>query len=107
MLVVDLGKPELLTDPRFQNIFDVSTAPVNSPADIFNAPHFKERGFWIEIDHPVTGPVTYPGAPIDMGDGSVVLRRPAPLLGQHNEEILEGLGYAKEDRAILRETGVI
>lgn len=133
-----IEKPELLTDPRFQNIFDVSTAPdmegillewlagrtkqeaadnlqskgimcvpVNSPADIFHAPHFRERGFWIEIDHPMTGPVVYPGAPIDMGEGGFAVRRPAPLLGQHTGEILAELGYTKQDMTVLREAGVI
>lgn len=82
--------------------------PFNTPADIFNDRHFKERNFWVEIDHPETGKLTYPGAPIDMTDGGYQIRRPAPLLGQHNEEILCGaLGYAKGDLVQLREMNAI
>jgi len=77
--------------------------PFNTPADIFNDRHFKERNFWVEIDHPVAGRLTYPGAPIDMPDGGYQIRRPAPLLGQHNEEILCGvLGYSNEELVRLR-----
>jgi benzylsuccinate CoA-transferase BbsE subunit len=35
------------------------------------------------------------------------LRRPAPLLGEHTEEILQELGYTQDDILILRQTGVI
>ena len=35
------------------------------------------------------------------------IRTPAPLLGQHNEEVLESLGYGKEDLVMLRQHGVI
>jgi len=82
--------------------------PFNTLADLYRDPHFKARGFWVEIDHPVTGRLTYPGAPTNMMDGGYQVRRPAPLLGQHNEEVLCGmLGYSKEDLVFLRETGAI
>jgi crotonobetainyl-CoA:carnitine CoA-transferase CaiB-like acyl-CoA transferase len=35
------------------------------------------------------------------------IRRPAPLLGQHNEEVYSSLGYSKEDLVKLREGEVI
>lgn len=87
--------------------YGVVLTPVNTPADTFNDPHFKERGFWVEIDHPVTGKMTYPGAPIDMPEGGFRINRPAPLLGQHNEEVYEQLGYVKEDLVKFREGGII
>jgi len=86
----------------------VICTPFNSPADVYNDPHFKARRFWTEIDHPETGPLTYPGAPIDMAQGGYRIRRPAPLLGQHNEEIFCGmLGHAREDLVRLREMDAI
>jgi len=82
--------------------------PFNTPADIFNDRHFQERGFWVEIDHPAAGRLTYPGAPIDMTDGGYQVRRPAPLLGQHNEEIFCGwLGYSREELIRLRAMNAI
>jgi len=76
----------------------------NLPED----PNYRARGFFVEIDHPVAGTFTYPGAPIKLGEGGWSLRRPAPTLGQHNEEVLCGrLGYSKEGLVQLRQFGVI
>ena len=133
-----LGQPELIQDPRFQDVLDVTYAadmdgiflewiagkskeevsvemqsygaavtPINTPEDAMKCEHFRERGFWVDIDHPVTGRLTYPGAPIDMSEGGFAIRRPAPLLGQHNEEVYGHLEYLKEDLVILRGQGVI
>jgi crotonobetainyl-CoA:carnitine CoA-transferase CaiB-like acyl-CoA transferase len=69
---------------------------LNTPRDAVEDPHFKEHGFWVAIEHPVTGKQTYPGAPIRIGEGSWQVRRPAPLLGQHNHEIFgQESEYAK------------
>ena len=81
--------------------------PCNDTAGLLSDPHFHERDYWVEIDHPVTGKLTYPGAPFRMSEGGWQSRMPAPLLGQHNEEIYAELGYSKDDLVVLRETGVI
>jgi crotonobetainyl-CoA:carnitine CoA-transferase CaiB-like acyl-CoA transferase len=70
-------------------------------------PHYKAREYWVEVEHPVTGRLRYSGQPFRMGENPWRLRRPAPLLGQHNEEVYAGLGYSKEDLVKLREIGVI
>ena len=80
---------------------------LSTTQDLVEDPHWKERGTFAEIDHPVTGKLTYPGAPIHMAEGGWQVRRPAPLLGQHNEEVYGRLGYSKEDLVKLRERGVI
>jgi len=83
-------------------------APLNNMEEVLNDPHFKARGFWTEIEHPVTGKATYPGKPIVAEDMPWVIRRPAPLLGQHNEEIYcDKLGYSKDELARLKEAGCI
>jgi CoA:oxalate CoA-transferase len=82
-------------------------ASMNDTAGLLADPHFKERNYWVEIDHPVTGKLTYPGAPFRMAEGSWQIRRPAPLHGQHNMEVFGELGYTKEDLVVLRETEVI
>ena len=61
----------------------------------------------MEVDHPAAGRVKYPGAPFKMMETPWEIRRPAPLLGQHNEEVMGELGYTKEDLVRLREQGVI
>jgi len=71
------------------------------------SPHLNARHYFVEVDHPSTGKIKYPGPQIQMDELPFILRR-APLLGEHNESIYCGrLGYAKEDLARLREMGVI
>lgn len=85
----------------------VLCAPVNNSEDLLNEEHLRERGFWAEIEHPVAGKATYPGRLALCNELPWRIRRPAPLLGQHNEEILSGLGYSKQDIQKLREMAVI
>ena len=59
---------------------------MRTPVDVVNDEHFRAREFFVDVDHPVAGQVVQPSAPIRM-DGVKPLARPAPLLGQHNEEI--------------------
>ena len=81
---------------------------VNTPEDMLRDPQFQAREFFVDIDHPETGRFTCPGAPFKMSETPWQIRRPAPLLGECNEEIYCGqLGYSKEDLAELSEQGVI
>ena len=82
--------------------------PCNTTEEVFKSPQFSERQFLIEIDHPETGRLHYPGAPYHLSETPWRVERPAPLLGQHNEEILcERLGCSKEELASMRESGII
>ncbi len=86
---------------------DVICAPCNTIEELVNDSHVGSRGFWAEADHPALGKVTIPGRPFIMNESPWQLRRPAPLLGQHNVEVLGELGYSKEDLVRMSETGVI
>jgi len=80
----------------------------NSTEDVAKDHHLNSRGFFMEVDHPEAGPIRYPGAPFKMGETPWQIRRPAPLLGQDNEEILVGiLDYSKKDLLRLEQDGVI
>jgi len=83
------------------------SSAIYTPEDLVTDPHYNERGFWVDIDHPVAGRVKYPGAPFKMMETPWEIRRPAPLLGQHNHEVLGKLGYTTEDLVRLRQKGVI
>ena len=67
----------------------------------------KAREMFIEIDHPTIGRMKVNGSPIKLMDMMPRINCPAPTLGQHNEEILEGLGYTAEQIADFKERGVI
>ena len=81
---------------------------VQSPQEVMENPQFQHRGYFVELDHPVVGPATYPGAPFIMSGTPWDASSPAPALGQHNEEIFrDRLGYSDADLARLRAAGVV
>jgi crotonobetainyl-CoA:carnitine CoA-transferase CaiB-like acyl-CoA transferase len=82
-------------------------AAVNDMKDVAEDPHFNVRGAFSEIEHPVMGQVRTIGRPFMLQETPWQLRRPAPLLGQHNAEVYGELGYTQAQLVRLRETGVI
>ena len=77
-------------------------------AGVLSFEQLADRGFFVDIDHPVVGKVKCPGAPFKLSRTSWQLRSPAPLLGQHNEEIFcRRMGYTEQDMAMMRQAGVI
>lgn len=86
----------------------VPFAPVRTIDEVVNDRHLNERGFFVELAHPKVGSLKYPGPPYRLSKSPWRLKKPAPLLGQHNEEVYcSRLGYPKHDLSALRGTGVI
>jgi crotonobetainyl-CoA:carnitine CoA-transferase CaiB-like acyl-CoA transferase len=86
----------------------VPFAPVSTMGDLLNSEHLKARGFFVEIAQPVAGTHKYPGAPLKYSATPWEIRRPAPTLGQHNEEIFAGrLKLPPARIAQLKNMGVI
>ena len=86
----------------------VIATQVSDARDLVEDPHLAARDFWAAIDQPDVGPRSYPGNAIRLSRNPVMYRRPAPTLGQHNDEILGGeLGVPAEELARLREIGAI
>ncbi|MFJ6894423.1 CoA transferase [Streptomyces hokutonensis] len=66
------------------------------------------RGFFEEIDHPVSGRARYSTFPARLSRSPVPRRtRPAPLLGEHNHELLTELGLTAQEITALEADGVI
>jgi crotonobetainyl-CoA:carnitine CoA-transferase CaiB-like acyl-CoA transferase len=83
-------------------------AKVFTIKDLFQCKQLEEREFFAEVEHPNMGKVRYPTAPYKFSETSWEARHPAPLLGQHNEEIYcQRLGYTKEKFVKLRQAGII
>lgn len=84
-------------------------APVSNARDLWQNEHLRARGFWVELEHPELGvSIPYPGPFVYMSRTPVTLRRRAPLIGEHNEEIYHGeMGLGREELASLKEKGVI
>jgi crotonobetainyl-CoA:carnitine CoA-transferase CaiB-like acyl-CoA transferase len=71
----------------------VPVAPVNTVEDIFGDPHFAAREMLVQVEQPgAAGPVTIAGAPIKLTRTPSGVRRRAPLLGEHTDEILKEVG---------------
>jgi benzylsuccinate CoA-transferase BbsF subunit len=70
--------------------------------------HLKERGYWVYLDHPEVGVRQHCGVPWRMSRTETKVRAPAPLIGQHTDEVLtQVLGYSAEEVAGLREAGAL
>ena len=133
------GKPEWLTDPRFEDVrsrlknidelekeieavfaiqptahwvekldaAEVPGGPVYSYDQILDDPHIKARKMVVEIDHPKIGRMKSLGLPVKSTGELLSIRRPAPWLGQHSEEVLRGLGYSTADIDTMFEGGIV
>jgi formyl-CoA transferase len=70
-------------------------------------PTFEQRGIMQTIEHPACGPFKMPAWPV-RHDGAPPVVKPAPMLGQHNDEVLGAwLGLSDDDVKGLRKEGVI
>lgn len=82
--------------------------PVNTIEEFVASPHFNARNFIVETTHPRAGRVRLPRGPYLFSATPWAIRRPAPLLGQHNEEVYcRRLGYSLQDLIRLRQAGAI
>ncbi len=86
---------------------DVPAGAVLSSVELAADPYLRKRGMFVTVDHPVRGSILMPGFPIKMSASSVPIL-PAPLLGQHNDDVYrEMLGIPAEELERLREAGII
>ncbi len=76
----------------------LAVTPVNDTQAVLADPHFRERSFWVEVDHPIMGRFEATGPQFHMS-GGWLQRRPAPLLGQHQAEIETELATAADEFA--------
>ncbi len=87
----------------------IPAGPINNVKQIVEDEHIRDaREMFVNVDHPVIGPMVVNGNPIKLLDMMPRVNYPAPTLGQHNEEILKGfLGLSEEEYADLVEKKVI
>ena len=86
----------------------VPSSSVRTVKELFTDEQLKERNFFVEIDHPVTGKLKYLGAPYKLSATPWIIKRPAPVLGEYNEYVYcQMLGHSKQDLVKLRQAGVI
>jgi formyl-CoA transferase len=75
--------------------------------EIINEPNFEERGIFQHIDHPQRGDFKMASWPVKMSGNNVPVKS-APLLGEHNEQVLtEWLGMSKDDVKRMKDDGIV
>ncbi|OMC29344.1 acyl-CoA hydratase [Mycobacterium sp. GA-1841] len=81
---------------------------VLTPDRMYDIDQLDARGFYQELNHPITGDHRYPGWPFRISPGPLRHHRAAPpTLGQHNGAVLEALGLTADEVDLLRADGVI
>lgn len=86
----------------------IPCGPINTIDKVVSDPQVLFREMIVETNHPVAGPVKMAGAPIKMSATPGSVDAPAPMLGQHNAEILgELLGLTAEEVAGLAKRNII
>ena len=69
----------------------VPAGRIKTVAEVCDSEHLRARGMFVSLNHPKAGAVTAMGVPIRLWDTPGAAQAPAPLLGQHTDEILTGL----------------
>jgi formyl-CoA transferase len=86
----------------------VPCGPLYDIPQVFQDAHIKSRGVRVELDHPRAGSVSILANPARLSLTPPSYDRPAPLLGEHTHEVLQGLlGLSDQAIAQLAEDGVI
>jgi crotonobetainyl-CoA:carnitine CoA-transferase CaiB-like acyl-CoA transferase len=85
----------------------VPSGPVNSVAEVFRDPQVLAQDMVLDVEHPGFGLVRMLGFPVKLSETPCRLRRTAPGLGEHSDEILAELGYAAAERDALQRSGTV
>lgn len=86
----------------------IPAGPVLKPQEVLDHPHVRAVGYLEDVEFPgMPGPAPVAGFPVRFSETEAGIRERPPLLGEHTEEVLLGLGYAPGEIATLRARGVI
>jgi crotonobetainyl-CoA:carnitine CoA-transferase CaiB-like acyl-CoA transferase len=70
----------------------VPCGPIHDYRQVFDDPHTRAREMEVEVEHPVEGTIRALGIPVKLSDTPGSIRRSAPLLGEHTDEVLREAG---------------
>ena len=86
----------------------IPCGPIHDVGQVCNDVQVAARNMIIELEHPVAGRQKMPNTPLKFSQTPIDLQEPAPLLGQHTEQVLgEWLGLSVEELEALRAEGTI
>jgi CoA:oxalate CoA-transferase len=83
-------------------------SPINTVKEICKDPHIAHREMLVEIDQPLVGKMKICGSPFRLSETPGNVYSPAPMLGEHSDQVLrELLGYSQEKIDRLKSEGII
>ncbi len=86
----------------------VANSPILNIQQVVEDAHLKERGYFVEVDHPIIGRAKISGFPFKLSQTPGQIERTSPLVGEHNEFILgKYLGMSREEVLRLKEEGAL
>ena len=85
----------------------VASGPILYVDEVFKDPQVLHQEMLKKVVHPVLGELKTTGFSANLSDTPADIRKPPPLLGEHTDEILSGLGYGREDIDRLRKSGIV
>jgi crotonobetainyl-CoA:carnitine CoA-transferase CaiB-like acyl-CoA transferase len=84
----------------------VPIGPINSIKDIMENKQYISRNYFKELEHPIAGKHKYAGWPYRVTASPPQFSHPAPLLGEHNHEVVCGeLQYSEKEYRQLKKSG--
>ena len=85
----------------------VPCGPIRDYEQVARDPHTLAREMVVTMQHPVEGEIRGLGLPLKLSGTPGEIRRPAPVLGEHTDAVLAGLGYSAGQIAALRDQGAV
>ena len=86
---------------------DMWCAKVQNFDDLMNDPQVAHNELIQTVEHPVAGTIKVIGIPIKFSETPGSIRLNPPKVGEHNDEILQSLGYEATEIEAFRQEGVI
>ena len=91
---------------EFLNKEGVPCGPINNLAQALEDPQIRHQKMVLTVDQP-TGTMRILGFPVKLSQTPAELQRPAPMLGEHTEEILARIGFSEEQVQEFKRKGAV
>ena len=85
----------------------VPCGPIYNIEQVYADPHVQSRDMAVALEHPKSGSIRNIGVAVKLSDTPGSVRTPAPVLGQHSDEVLSQYGYMDADISAFKEAGVL